>query len=78
MAIFITEEMLGKPCSPFLKHASHAVMFERDGKFAEAVMSWEAAAPHADKDIDRVWADDRRAFCNSALARGWGQQYAGI
>ena len=77
MALFITKEMHGKPTTPFLHHASFAVAFEQDGRFADAALSWDMAQRAAVKEVDRLWADDRRAFCSSALARGWGQHYAG-
>lgn len=77
MALFITKDLQDKPASPFLHHASFAVGFEQDGRFADAVLSWEMAQQAAVKEVDRLWAGDRRAFCSSALARGWGQHYAG-
>ena len=78
MAIFVTEDMALKPRSPFLIHASFGVRFEREGEFGAAAGCWQIAALNAGKDIDRAWAEDRKAFCLNAQTRGWGQQYAGI
>lgn len=77
MALFITKDTQGKATTPYLHHASYAVAFEQDGRFADAFLSWEMAQRAAVKEVDRLWADERRAFCSSALARGWGQHYAG-
>ena len=76
MALFITKDLQDKPASPFLHHASFAVGFEQDGRFADAAQSWHLAMKVAVKESDVRWAEDRRAFCRHAIKNDWGQQYA--
>ena len=74
MAVFVTRLTEPSKCSVYMKHAIAAVQSEQSGKYADAYLRWEMAEKQAKSEIKRVWADDRRAFCNRAMIHGWGKQ----